>query len=908
MSESGWQRLRRIFRPSTRTEVGDEIAFHIDARARELIAQGVDPTTARRLAQERFGPVRPIEEALMKSTNLRREREERAETLANLKQDARYALRSLRGHPLFTAAAVGTLALGIGAALAVFTVVNGVLLRPMPYKDPSALAMIWMTEQDRQTGVPFDMPLASGFYRDIERDASGFTGMAAFRAWATTVANAGAEISDAEPVAGARVSPALFDVLGVRPLRGHGFTPEDGVPGGEPHAVIGYDLWQRKFGGDDRIIGSQISIAGTQFTVTGVMPPGFAFPRGAELPAPFQFGARTELWAPMVFDPNSRSYGVQNLSAVGRLKSATSAGRLNAQKDLEALMQNWLTTNSSQQKLSYNVVPLRDQAAKTVRRTLLVLLGAVAFVLLIAAANVASLLVARVSNRQRELAVRAALGAGRARIARQLVTENLVLAGVATLIGIALSWAATRGMLAMVPGSLPRADDVGLDWRVLAIAAAVALATGLAFGWLSTYTVRWSRLAATLHSGDMRSAGSLGRRFGRRALVAVEVALSLVLLIGAALLTRSFVELSRVKPGFDASQTLTANAAIPLVGRFRPAVDGPRSVTAFTDIANRLAQLPGAVAAGAVSALPLTSAFENGAIIIPGRAVEPGQNRSSQYSVIVGDYFRAAGIRLLAGRAFDASDADSGRATIIVNEVFARTYFGSAQEAVGREVGLFAITPDFPARVIVGVVDPVKQISLDEDPRPQVYLPLAQMGYPFMQLVIRTTGDPLAAVSHLKQAVRAADPSVTLKGVMTLEQVVSRSLQRQRFNMTLIGIFASLALLLAVVGLYSVLALLVGQRQREIGVRLALGASPGDVVRMVVGEGARVAAIGVVLGVGGALLVTRVLRTLLYGVTATDTATFAGAALIVIAAALAGAYLPARRAARVDPKAALASE
>ena len=903
---SGWQRIRRIFRPSTRTEVSDEIAFHIDARARELIAQGVDADTARRLAEERFGPMRPIEEALMKSTNLRRDREDRAETLANLQQDVRYALRSLRAQPLFTGAAVGTLALGVGAALAVFTVVNGVLLRPLPYKDPSSLAMIWITQPDRETGKLNDLPLTSGFYSDIERQASGFERMAAFRSWNYTVGTA----ADAEPVAGARVRPALFDVLGVRPIRGVGFSIEHAVPGGPEVAVISHDLWQRKFGGDDRIVGSQVMLNGRPFTVTGVMPPGFTFPRGAELPAPFGFGPRSDIWTPMAFDSTDlRNYGSMNLSAVGRLKGSSDAAATNAQADLGRIMKDFLAINAPRLNLSYRVLSLGEQASQKVRKGLLILLGAVGFVLLIAAANVASLLIARVTNRQRELAVRAALGAGRGRIARQLVTENVVLATAATVIGIALSWVATKVMLAMVPGSLPRADDIGLDWRVLLGAAIVALTAGLGFGITSAYTVRWSKLSGTLHSGDTRSAGSLGRSLGRRMLVAAEVALSLMLLIGAALLTRTFVELSRVRPGFDASQALTANVGIPVAGRFNVPVDGPRWARTFVDISARLALAPGVVAAGAVSSLPLSGIWESGGTQIPGRQYEPGRAPSAAYSVVSGDYFRAAGIRLLAGRVFDATDADSGRATMIVNEVFAKEQFGSVQDALGREVNaMFEMLRGRPPRTIVGVVDPVRQFSLEEEPKAQVYVPVEQYPYPGLRYVVRTAGDPLGAAAQIKQAVHAVDPTASVNDVRTFEDVVAGSLARQRFSMTLIGIFAGIALILAIVGLYSVLALIVGQRQREIGVRLALGASPRDVVRMIVGEGARVTLVGLLVGIGGAYLLTRVLASFLYGVGTRDPLTFTLAALLVAVAALFGSYAPARRASRVDPKAALTSE
>jgi predicted permease len=392
-------------------------------------------------------------------------------------------------------------------------------------------------------------------------------------------------------------------------------------------------------------------------------------------------------------------------------------------------------------------------------------------------------------------------------------------------------------------------------------------------------------------------------------LVAAEVALSLMLLIGAALLTRSFVELSRVEPGFDPSQSLTLNVGVPVAGRFNFAADAPRWARIMDAVTAQVAQAPGVVAAGAVSSLPLTGIYESGGVRVPGRQYEPGRGPSAQYNVVSGDYFRAAGIRLIAGRTFDASDADSGRATIIVNDLFAKEHFGTPENAIGREVNAqFELVRNRPPRVVVGVVGATKQISLDQEPLPQVYVPVAQYGYPGLRYVVRTSGDPLAVVGQVKQAVRAAEPTARINDVQTFESVVAHSLARQRFSMTLIGTFAIVALVLAIVGLYSVLALLVGQRQREIGVRLALGAAPGDVVRMVVGEGARVTAAGLLLGIGGAYLLTRVLESFLYGVGTRDPLTFTVAALLVALAALAGSYAPARRASRVDPKAALTSE
>jgi putative ABC transport system permease protein len=821
-------------------------------------------------------------------------------------QDASYAVRSLKRNPAFAAAAIATLGLGVGATLAVFTVVNGVLLRPLPYKDPSRIAMIWISNTSAQGGTS-DLPLSSGFFADIERESKQFEAMAAFRFWPHALASAGG--TDSERVAGARVSPALFDVLGVRPMMGQVFTEAQAVPGGPNVATISYELWRRRFGGEPSIVGKQVELSGQSFTITGVMPPGFAFPRGAELPPALQFALRTDVWTPLIFDSEDlRNYSTQNLSAVGRL--APSASRPAAEAELSSMMRAFLAQVAPNLKLGYHVVSLVDQAGGPVKRGLLILLGAVACVLLIAGVNVVSLLLARVSNRQRELAVRAALGAGPGRIARQLVTENLVLAVAGTAVGVLISVWATKVMLALVPGSMPRADDIRLDGRVLAFGAFVTLLGGVAFGIAATVSVRWPRLARTLQTGDARSTDTVSHRYGRRLLVASEVALSLMVLIAAILLSRTFVELQRVRPGFDTESVLTAGVGLPLAGPFNPIGEGPKWAMKLNAIVAQVGSAPNVIAAGAVSSLPLDGSFEAGGIRIVGRPdPPPGEGPHAQYNVVAGNYFAAAGIAVLAGRAFDTSDDEAGRRGIIVNQTFAREQFGSAAAAVAQEVRTtFEFTRNPPPRTIVGVVDDVKQTALDEETVAQVYVPESQMAYPGLTFVVRTHGDARGAVSAIKQAVHSVDPGATLNDIRTMEDVVAQSLARQRFTMTLIGSFAALALVLASVGLYGVLALIVGQRRREIGVRLALGATRAHVVRMILGEGARVVALGLIAGIGGALAVMRVLGALLYGVSTTDPLTFAGASALVAAVALVAIYVPAMRAARVDPKSALAAD
>jgi predicted permease len=886
------RRLRALFRRSTvEREMNNELAFHFELEQQERMRAGASPAEAHRAAMHAFGGVDHVKEAYRDARGTR--------PLENLIQDLRYGVRMLRRNPLFAGAAVITLGLGLGATLAVFNVVNGVLLRPLPYRDPERINIIWFAVRG-DDGNMWKLPLSSGSYSDIERDSRSFEAVAAFRAWPYAIAES--PEAEREPVAGARVSPAFFDVLGVSPALGRAFTRAEAVPGGPQVALISYDLWQRKFSGSRDIIGKRIYLGDVPFTLTGVMPLGFAFPRGAELPAPFQFGVRTDVWTPLVFEASDvGNYGVQNLVAIGRLQERCGNGECSApvaQAELTELLRRNIPAND-QAKSAYKLVSMVDQAAERIRGPLFILLGAVAFVLAIAAANVTSLLIGRVHARERELAVRSALGATRGRLARQLVTETLVLCLLGMAVGLTLAFWGTKAMLLMVPGSLPRADDVGFDWRVLSFAGLLALIAALGFGLAAAYA---ARLRFT------RAAVSVSRT--RRVLAMTEVALSLVLLIGAALLTRSFISLQQVRPGFDPSNALTARVSIPLAGRPQPLVDGPRWSATFDQILGRLASAPGIVAAGGVVTLPMSGAFENGGVRIVGKVYESGRNPSAQLQIVAGDYFGAARIHLVAGRVFDASDDEPGRASMIVNRKFAREHFGSEADALGREVtALFEFARDRPPRVIVGVVDDVKTVSLDADAPPQVYVPLSQLPAFALTLVVRVSGtDPLAALPLVRQAVHEVNSSATLKEIRTFESVVAESLARQRFNLTLIATFAVLALVLAFVGLYGVLALIVEQRRREIGVRLALGATPDNVVRALLGEGARVVAVGVAIGLAGAFALTRVLSSMLYGVSTTDGSTFAGAAAFVGLVAVLATWIPARRASQVDPRTALAAE
>ena len=906
--------MKRTFRMSEshsdpRRDVSDEIRFHLDMRAQELIEQGVPREEAWREARRQFGDVAAIEAECRDERAARARERGRREWFRGLLMDLRYATRSLRSNAGFTLAAVLTLGLGVGAATAVFTVVDGVLLRPLPYADPARLAMVWIRASTPQN-FGYDLPLSSGLYIEARNNVKGFASTAAFRSWPFVLS--GEANAEPEQIAGSRAEAALFRTLGVRPLLGRTFTPEEALPGTPRVVVISHALWQRRFAGARDVIGRMVTLSGERYQIIGVMPRGFGFPRGAELPTGLQFGPRTDLWAPLVFtDQDLRNYGTMNLAAIARLAPGKTPAA--ARSEISAFGSRFMKqVGYPPDRFGYTTVSLTEQAARTIRRGLLVLLGAVGFVLLIACTNVANLLIARTGSRDREFAVRAALGAGQLRIVRQLVTENIVLALGGAAVGMLIAVWGSRVMLALVPGSLPRADDVGVDVRVVGFACLVAVIAGIVFGMASALHVARQSVAVTLQSGGARLTGSIGRRFGRRLIVAAEVALSVVLLVGAGLLGASFARLQRVTPGFDSRGVLTGSVLLPVGARFDFVRDGPRWSRFFNELTTRLDALPGVSEAGAVSSLPLSGAVESGSFMIEGRpAPAPGEAPSAEYSVVSGDYFAAMGIRLLGGRTFGSQDRSDAPGVVIINRELARRHFPGTS-AIGQRIRAgFDFSGGAP-REIIGIVEDVKQTSLDAEAVAAAYVPASQMPYPAMTVVVRaacpanaTACDPNATLPAVRRELASIDATLALSDVRPLASVFADSIARQRFSMAVLGVFAALALVLALVGLYGVIALSVGQRRREIGVRMALGAQSRDVLSLVLGEGMSVTMLGVVIGLAGAFALTRVLRSLLFDVSTTDPRFFAAAAVLVAMVALVATYIPARRAMRVDATAAL---
>ncbi len=891
------RRSFRLFRSaaSGRRDVDDEIQLHIALRAEEFVASGLTPEAAQRAAEEAFGDVASIAAACRDIRGRSARERARRDWVRQTAGDAALAWRAFRRHPGFATGSVLTFALGIGAAATVFTIANGVLLRPLPYADPSRLAMLWLSAPAARSadGV---FPLSAAIATGLAGQIHSLDGLSAFRA-ADYVLRDG---DSPEPLDGARVAPSLFATLGVRPEIGRTFTDDEGLVGGPAVVILSDRIWRSRFGASPSVLGRQVTLGARRYTVVGVMPPGFTFPRGAELPPGLAFAARTDVWTPLAFTAAElANLGTLNLAAVARIKPGITYPRLNA--ELTAVSTRLWPRLVSQLGGGVYGVPLSDQAAGGVRRDLLILLGAGVCVLLITCVNLTNLLIARAAARQPELAVRGALGASYGRIARQLITEHVVLALTGAAVGLAVAVWGTAVVLRLVPGSLPRADDVVLDWRVVAGTLLVAASAGASFGLLS------ARFGVARDVGGTRLTGGRSQRHGRRLLVATEVALSLMLLIAAGLLSESFVKLQRLTPGFIPERAVSAVVSLPVADDANPVRDGGQWAAFFDGFTARVANLPGVRAAGAVSSLPLSGDVESGPFTIEGEPAPPnGQAPTAQFNIVSGAYFAAMGIRTTGGRLFDSRDRSDGAPVAVVSRTFGQRFF-PARTPIGERIHTgFDYTPR--VREIIGVVDDVKQTTLDADVVPAIYVPESQMPYPALSLVVRTSGDPSDVVPGIRHELAQLAPAAALNRVRTLAAVVSTSLERQRFSLVLVASFAGAALVLAIIGLYGVIALGVRQRHRELGVRMALGAAPADVRRLIVAEGMAVTGGGIVVGLAGAFALMRLLGTLLYDVTTTDPPIYVAAVLVVAGVAALATSLPAREATAIDPAGTLRSD
>jgi predicted permease len=801
-------------------------------------------------------------------------------------QDARYAVRVLLKNPGFTLVAVMALALGVGANTAIFSVVNSVLLRALPFEQPERLVRVYVTVPKRGTSRS---PFSYLNFSDLRAQGKQFERLAAY-------SGAGAALTGGdrpEQLEGVAASGDFFQTLGARPALGRVLTAEDERPDARV-VVISHGLWSRRFGADPKIVGQSVTLDGVSTTVVGVMPKTFSYPLDE---------ARVDYWSPLnPQDELNRERGANYLNVIGRLGEGASLQ--GAQSEAEAVAARLGEQYPRQSGgRSVNLVGLHEDLVGNIKPALFVLLGAVGFVLLIACANVANLTLARSAARQREVSIRTALGASRWRIVRQLITESLLLALAGGGLGLLLALWGLDLLVASIPEGVPRAAEIGLDVRVLAFTAAVSMLTGIIFGLVPALQVSKPDLNEGLKEGTRGSTEGGRRSRARAVLVVAEVALSLVLLVGGGLLMRSFVSLLHVEPGFDPRGVLTAGVGLPQAKYG----EEQQQAAFFRQTLERVAAVPGVRYAGAVEPLPLSNSMMQNGLVFEGRpAPAPGERPTTNSRIITPDYLRAMGIPVLRGRAFTERDGKESPKVLLVNEAFARKHF-PGEDPLGKRVEV-TIAPDMKAEV-VGIVGDVKHRSLDREPDPECYVSYLQVPSAFMTLVVRTDSeDPSGLAASLRSAVQQVDSDIPLSDVRTMNQVVAASVAQRRFNMMLLGVFAALALVLSAVGIFGVVNYSVTQRTHEIGIRMALGAQGRDVLRMVVGQGMRPVLVGVGIGLAAAFALTRVMSSLLYGVSATDPLTFFAVALVLAAVALLACYVPARRAMRVDPMVALRYE
>jgi putative ABC transport system permease protein len=805
--------------------------------------------------------------------------------LENLWKDIRFGLRTLVRSPATTLVALLTLALGIGANSAIFSVVDGVLLKPLPYPQPDELVIV--SESAPKLGFP-RFSVAPPNFADWKKQSRSFDHLVAYRRSRLNLTGS----DQPEVLQGAAVSPDFFSMLGVTLAAGRGFGEEEGKPGQDRVAVLSYDLWQRRFGGDKAILGRSVVLNGEGYLVVGVAPSGFDLPR------------KNELWVPLALDFAAESRGGHYLGTMGRLKDGVSLEKAGAEMAGIAarLAKQYPDTNA---EWTVTLARLQDFMVEGIRPALILLLLVVGFVLLIACANVANLLLARVAAREREIAVRAALGATRVRLVRQMLAETVVLFVAGGLLGLGLAHFGVKALVAGNPAFIPRAQEIGVDARVLGFTLLVSLATGLVFGLVPALSATGSRLYGALKEGGRAVAGGRQGRLVRNVLVALEVGIALALLVVAGLLIRSFARLTGVDPGFKPEGVLTARVSIP---ELKYPKEEQQSIF-FQQLVERLSAIPGVEQAATIFPLPLGGANMVLTYQVEGRpAVSPSEQPSAYVRMISSDYFRAMGIPVVRGRSFDSRDNHGGQPVVIINQTLAaRDWPG--QDPLGKRFTFDDATqPDARWLTIVGIVGDVRHGTLDEQKTAEAYWPQVQSPSPETYMVLRTRGDPNRLTAPLRAAVRELDKDQAVDRIRPMPEVMAESLAPNRLKTFLLGLFAGLALVLAAVGVYGVVSYSVAQRTHEIGIRMALGARRGQVLRLMVVQGMRVVLLGAALGLALAGWATRYLGGQVYGVTATDPMTFLAVSILLLLVALAANLLPAMRATRVDPLEALRYE
>jgi putative ABC transport system permease protein len=880
-----WRRLLfYVRRDRCSRELEEEMLFHLEMKAQENAEAGMKPEDARYAAQRQFGNQTLLWEVSRDMWGVR--------SIETLFQDLRYGVRTLLRNPVFTLIAVLTLALGIGANTAIFSVINSVLLRPLPYHEPDR---IFQVLRHPQWGIT--PTLSATKFLFLHQHNRTFEGLAAY-----DVLPAGFTLlagDDAHYVSSLRVSADLFPVLGINPMLGRTFTSADDQPNGARVIVISHSIWKRVFQGDRQIVGRTVTLGSEGHTVVGVMPPGFQTRPSAEIWMPFR----------AVFDASDKA---NNYMMLGRIKSGVTPEQAQADLDRVLRLMRKDYPDHVDDHETAAVVSYKDRLVGDTKQPLLLLLGAVGFVLLIACANVTNLLLSRAAARSREMSVRAALGAGRFRLIRQLLTESLLLAGAGAALGLLLAHFGLKSLLTLVPDSLPRASEIRIDPLALLFTLGVAGAAGIVFGLAPALNAGRLNLANALREGSGRTSGAASTARLRNLLVVSEIALSLILLIGAALLIRTFANLSNENLGFDPQNVLT----------LRVSMNGPRYLTTaeterfFRQVFERLRQIPGVESAAYVTTLP-TEICGDLPFQIEGRRENAWG--SANYKHVTPDFFRTMAVPLRQGRQIEERDGENAPGVMIINESLARQIFPN-ESPIGQRITMGGnLGPDFAdrPREIIGVIGDLKEESVDLPPAPAVYIPLAQRtdrltrfvnSLGWATFVVKTRQNPLRLEYAVRAAMRAADATQAVSHLRTMEDVLSWSLARRQFNMLLLSVFAGLALLLSLIGIYGVISYSVQQRTHEIGIRIALGAQARDVLWLIIRQGLALALIGVTLGLVAAVALTRLMKTLLFGVSATDPLTFTMIAVLLTFVALLACWIPARRAAKVDPIRALRFE
>jgi putative ABC transport system permease protein len=881
---------RRFRRPPAARQIGadvdEEIRFHLEMRITELVKQGLSPEAAREEAFRRFGDLERARAEMSAADHRRQHRVRRRELLQETVQDVTHALRQLRRRPAFAIVTVLTLAVGIGANTAVFSAADHVILRPLPFTDAGRVMALW--ESDTRTGQNRS-EVSPGNFRSWRERAQSFESMALIEPFGFDLTTA-----DGPPqaVRSWAVTEQFFETIGAPPLLGRGFLPDEHVANAARVVVISHDLWQQRFGSDPGIVGRSIQLDHRPATVVGIAPPWLQYP------------SALDLWSPKIWYPNEendRRSGYMHV--VARLRPGVTLAQAQAELDAigEQLAAEFPATNASRR---INAVALEEQLLGEVRPALFVLLVAVAFVLLIACANVASLLLARAAERGRELAVRAALGADRGRLTRQFATESLLLAGLGGAAGVGLAFAGVRGLVAFAPENLPRVDSIAVDGRVLLFALFITLLTAVLFGLAPSVRASRPDLLTPLRAAGRSIFGGRERNALRRVLVVGEVALSLVLLIGAGLLVRSFVTLLGNDLGFATANRATLQA---FLWDLNPAPE--QRLNRIDGITSALLATPGVEGVGITTALPFhpsaIDAMSN--LVVEGRPpLPPGEEQRIYTTVASPGYFRVMGIPLVAGRGFSPSDRADAPRVALISQTLARRFFPD-EDPVGKRVR-FGVMAAPQSVEIVGVVGDVRPRTFDSDPRPEAFVPLAQTASGSVTFVVASRDNAADLMPGLRDAFWSAAPNQSIYHEATIEDLVASTLVERRFNLVVLGAFSLVALALAMIGVYGLISYSMSQRTSEISVRMALGARAGEIVLMVVRDGLRLAVPGLIIGAAAALALTRFMRTMLYEITPADPLVYGQLVLLVLLVSAAAAYAPARRAAAIDPARALREE